>query len=63
VEGALRHLHGLLRRGNFVIILPNSRFYGESPYEQQIKVTNDRRPSSKHRPAAPAAARRCARDA
>jgi gamma-glutamyltranspeptidase/glutathione hydrolase len=40
---------GLLRRGNFVILLPNSRLYGESLYEQQMKVTNDRRSSSKHR--------------
>jgi hypothetical protein len=39
-----------LRRGNLVIPPPSSGLYGESPWEQQMKVTNDGRPSSNHRP-------------
>ena len=46
ILGALK----ALRRGNFVILPPNSRLYGESLQEQHIKVTNGRRPSSKRRP-------------
>jgi ribosome biogenesis protein BMS1 len=41
---------GLLRQGNFVILPPNSRLYGESLQEQQMKVTNDSAPSSIRRP-------------